>query len=72
MNPILGRKVEKEDIYLHDGWIHVDRVGRVGMYFRSEHTIALDYSMKWIVGTNDRIPCREDEVKDKIYELFNQ
>jgi hypothetical protein len=65
------RKVTKEDIYIHDSWIYVDGIGRIGMYHRDIHEIGLDWSMCLIVGFNKNIPCKEHEIKDKIYELFN-
>ena len=63
--------ISKDKIWVRDNWIHVDGVGRIGLYAKDKHAILLDYSMKWIVGSNEEIPCREDEIKDKILKLFN-
>lgn len=66
------RKVTKKDIWIHDGWINVDGVGRIGMYLHDKKAIGLDWSMKFIVGTNENIPCDydENEIKTKVLELF--
>ena len=64
-------KVEKKDIYVHDNWIHVDGIGRIGRYLVDKKAIGLDWSMKLIVGSNDEIPCTQTEIVDKIYNLFN-
>ena len=60
-----------DKIWMDDGWIHVDGVGTIGRYLKDVKAIGLDWSMLLIVGTNDRIPCDESEIKDKIIELFN-
>jgi hypothetical protein len=62
--------VKIEDIFIHDSWIYVDGIGRIGMYLKDKKAIGLDWSMKLIVGSNDEIPCTQTEIKDKIYELF--
>lgn len=62
----------KDKVYVHDGWIHVEGVGRIGLYSSYDKAILLDYSMKFIVGTNERILCDRLEVVDKIVELFNK
>ena len=59
-----------DNIWIHDGWINVDGIGRIGRYLKDVQTIGLDYSMKWIVGTNERIPCKESEIKEKVITLF--
>ena len=66
------RKITEKDIWIHDGWINVDGVGRIGMYLKNEQAIGLDWSMKFIVGTNERISCDYDEreIKNKIIKLF--
>ena len=58
------------EMNLHDDWIHVKGLGKIGMYSKYDGAILLDYSMKWIIGTNERIICKEYEVFDKIKELF--
>jgi hypothetical protein len=63
--------VTKDKIWIHDHWISVDGVGRIGLYATDKKAILLDYSMKWIIGSNEEIPCKEHEIKDKIIELFN-
>ena len=63
--------VTKDKIWTHDHWINVDGVGRIGLYAIDKKAILLDYSMKWIVGSNEEIPCKEYEIKDKIMDLFN-
>jgi hypothetical protein len=59
--------------------VYVKDVGRIGMYLPDKNVIGLDYSMKWIVGSNERIPCvnsrwdqyaLEEEVKEKNVDLF--
>jgi hypothetical protein len=65
------RKVTEKDIWIYDNWINVDGVGRIGLYLPSENSIGLDWSMKFIVGTNEKIPCSYSEIKTKIVELFN-
>ena len=67
----LNKKVKKEDIFVHDSWIYVDGLGKIGMYLKDRKAIGLDWSMKLIVGSNDEIPCTQTEIVDKIYELFN-
>ena len=66
-------KITRNQIWIHDNWINVDGVGRIGLYLTDKKAIGLDYSMKWIVRTNEEIPCRNDanQIKDKIMELFN-
>lgn len=68
-----NRKISRDQIWIHNNWINVDGIGRIGLYYIDKKTIGLDYSMKWIVGSNDEIPCRNDatQIKDKIMELFN-
>jgi len=68
------RKVSEKDIWIYDNWINVDGVGRIGLYSPSDNSIGLDWSMKYIVGTNEKIPCsyNESEIKTKILELFNK
>ena len=65
------RQITKDQIWIHDNWINVDGVGRIGLYDKMRKVILLDYSMKWIVGSNTEIPCTYDQIKDKIVELFN-
>jgi len=64
------RKVTEKDIWIYDNWINVDGVGRIGLYLPSENSIGLDWSMKFIVGTNEKIQCSYSEIKTKIVELF--
>ena len=64
--------ITKDRICINDQWIVVSGLGRIGMYAPDKKAILLDYSMKWIVGSNDEIPCKEYEIKDKIIELFNK
>jgi hypothetical protein len=65
------RQITKKQVWVHDNWIHVDGVGRIGLYAIDRKEIQLDYSMKWIVGSNEAIPCTKTEIEDKIFELFN-
>lgn len=62
--------ISKDDVTVHDGWINVKGIGNIGLYFKYEKEIHLDYSMNMIVGTNKSIPCEESEIKDKVIELF--
>jgi len=66
------RKITEKDIWIYDNWINVNGVGRIGLYLPSEKAIGLDWSMKFIVGTNEKIPCsyNEREIKNKIIKLF--
>jgi len=57
-------------IHIHDNWISVDGIGRIGIYASYEQAILLDHSMIWIVGTNDRIYCNSGEIENKICDLF--
>ena len=59
------------DIDVYEGWILVKGIGKIGLYSPSTQCILLDYSMKWMVGTNVRIPCKHDEIVSKILHLFN-
>jgi len=59
------------DVTVDRGWISVTTIGRIGLYKQDIKAIGLDYSMKWIAGSNDDIPCRYDQIKDKIVELIN-
>lgn len=60
-------------ISVDDNWIHVVGIGRVGLYSSSDKAILLDYSMKWIVGANERIPVNSpSEIKEKILQLFKK
>ena len=61
----------KDKITIDDGWIHINGVGNIGRYLKDIKSIGLDWSMLLIIGTNERIPCEEFEIKDKIMELFN-
>lgn len=65
------RQITKEQVHVYDNWIEVDGLGTIGRYLIDKKAIGLDYSMKWIVGSNDEIPCTFDEIKTKIVELFN-
>lgn len=69
----MDKKSFLEQVSINDNWIHVDGVGRIGLYSPSRKVIGLDYSMKWIVGSNDEIPCSPShaDIKEKIFELFN-
>ena len=62
-----------DKIWIVDNWINVDGLGRIGMYSTFDNSILLDYSMKFIVGNNDRIPCSNNhsDIKNKIMGLFN-
>lgn len=79
MQSFVFPRLKKEDVTFCDTWIHVKDVGTIGMYKRDKHAIGLDYSMKWIVGTNESIPCTaskwdqyalQEEVKEKVVALF--
>ena len=67
------RIIQDKDIWIHDNWIHIDGVGQIALYSPSEKAILLDYSMKWIIDSNERIYCANDqqEIKTKIKHLFN-
>jgi hypothetical protein len=56
-------------ISINSNSIEVVGLGRIGMFSPYDQAILLDYSMKWIVGTNDKIPC-SSQIKDKICDLF--
>jgi hypothetical protein len=58
------------NVIINNGWISVEGLGRIGMYSNYDQCILLDYSMKWIVGTNERIYCSIGQVESKIKELF--
>jgi hypothetical protein len=62
--------ISEDMIHIEDNWIRVEEIGRIGLYSPSKKSILLDYSMKWIVGTNENIPCNTSEIKAKIVELF--
>lgn len=64
--------MKEDEIWIDDNWISVDNIGRIGLYSRDKQAILLDYSTKWIVGTNENIPCNITEVKQKIIELFKR
>lgn len=68
------REIKREQILI-DGstspWIEVKGVGRIGMWAWDKKAIILDYSMKWIVGSNEEIPCSKSEIADKVLRLFN-
>jgi hypothetical protein len=65
------RQVTKDQVFIHDNWIYVEGIGKIGLYHTDKKAIGLDYSLKWIVGSNSEIPCAYDQIKDKIVELFN-
>ncbi len=64
-------KITTEMIWINYGWVHVDGIGRIGLYSSYDHTLRFDYSMKWIVGTNEQINCNESEIKNHVLNLFN-
>jgi len=64
--------IDKSKIFIQDNWIHVDGVGQIGLYSPFDKAILLDYSMKWIVGTNERISCTPSEIIDKVINLFKK
>lgn len=64
-------KITPEMIWINNGWVNVDGVGRIGLYWAFERKLCLDYSMKWIVGNNESIICNESEIKQHIIKLFN-
>jgi hypothetical protein len=47
--------IKESDITYHNGWISIKSIGTIGIYGKPEKAILLDYSMKWIVGTNSAI-----------------
>jgi hypothetical protein len=57
-------------IHIHDNWIVVDGIGRIGMYWKFDKKITLDYSLKLMGYSNEEIYCNESEIKEKIYKLF--
>lgn len=59
-----------KDVYLNDNWIHVDGIGRIGLYAPDKKAILLDYGMKMIIGNNNEIPCNKSEAVAKVVELF--
>ncbi len=63
-------EIFEKNIWINNNWICIDGLGKVGLYSVYDKAILLDYSMKWIVGTNDRIPCERYEIKSKILNLF--
>lgn len=67
------RVIEDGDIDIDDNWIIVSGVGRIGLYSPSDKMILLDYSMKWIVGSNERITSNGSlyDIRNKIKLLFN-
>lgn len=65
-----SREDFKTRIGIDDGFIRVDGIGRIGMYSSFDKAILLDFSMKYIVGINERIPCERSEIKNKICDLF--
>lgn len=65
-------EILRENVHINDGWIEVDGIGTIGRYLKDIQSIGLDYSMLWIVGTNDRIKCSYSKIKDEIVELFNK
>lgn len=69
MTPLVVWK--KEDISIIDNWIAIKDVGKIGMYSPSKKAILLDYSLKWLIGTNEDIICEYKEIRDKIFSLFN-
>jgi hypothetical protein len=66
------RKIEGKHVSVYDNWVYVDGVGRIGMYSPYDKAILLDWSMKFIVGTNERIPVDStSQIVEKIKILFN-
>jgi hypothetical protein len=68
----MNTPIRKEQIHIYDNWINVDGIGRVRMYSNFDKSILLDWSMKFIVGSNDRIPCERSGIVDKVLTLFNK
>ena len=63
--------IKSHHIWIENNWINVDGVGRIGLYSPIEQTIMLDWSMKFIVGTNERIHrVKESEIIKEILKLF--
>lgn len=65
-------KVSRSDIMVNEGWIYVRGIGTIGIYGKSEKAILLDYSMKFIIGTNESIPCASCDVEEKVLALLNK
>ena len=66
----IKKMLHENDIEIFDNWIRIEKIGRIGLYSPSRKSILLDYSLKWIIGTNEDIPCNYKEIKVKILELF--
>lgn len=67
----MSLKITADDIFVIDSWISVNKIGIIGLYKAYDKAIGLDYSMKYIVGTNADIPCERYEIIDKVLELIN-
>lgn len=79
MQSFVFPNLKKEDVTFNGTWVHVKDVGNIGMYLPNRQEIGLDYSMQWIVGSNEPIPCvgskwdhyaLEEEIKGKVVALF--
>jgi len=58
-------------IWMNNDFIHIEGLGRIGMYSNYDKAILLDYSLKFMGYCNESIPCDRYEIKEKIYKLFN-
>jgi len=68
----MQKRILEKHINIYDNWISINGVGRIGLYSPMDRAILLDYSMLFIVGTNENIPCENDhsKIKQKILNLF--
>ena len=65
-----GRCLGDMVTFSDDGYVYVLGVGKIGMYANYDKELKLDYSLKFMIGTNESIKCERDEVKTKVVELF--
>ena len=57
-------------IFFHPPFIHVEGLGKIGMYDKMDHYIMLDNGLKFLGLPVDHIYCKEEEIPDKIADLF--
>ena len=64
----------EKDVRVVNDVILVNKIGRIASYSEMDKAILLDKSMKWIVGTAEKIvciDCNKDDIIQKICELLN-
>ena len=68
-------KIDIKDVIVHVGispYVDINKIGTIGMWCYYDKSLHFDYSMKWLIGTNQSIPCNKTDIEKIVVELFNK